>query len=62
MKDSAVLERLRQLAIPPAWVEVWGSADAEASVQATGVDQRGRTQYRYSPRPNIWPATTSSLV
>ena len=49
VEDPAVLERLRRLAIPPAWVEVWASVDAEASVQATGVDQRGRTQYRYSP-------------
>jgi DNA topoisomerase-1 len=49
VQDPAVLERLSRLAIPPAWVEVWASADAEASVQATGVDQRGRTQYRYSP-------------
>jgi DNA topoisomerase I len=47
--DPAVLERLRRLAIPPAWVDVWASADGNASVQATGVDQRGRTQYRYSP-------------
>jgi DNA topoisomerase-1 len=47
--DSTVLERIRRLAIPPAWVEVWASTDANASVQATGVDQRGRTQYRYSP-------------
>jgi DNA topoisomerase I len=47
--DRAVLERLRSLSIPPAWVDVWASADANASVQATGVDQRGRTQYRYSP-------------
>jgi DNA topoisomerase-1 len=47
--DPAVLERLRRLAIPPAWVEVWASTDANSSVQATGVDQRGRTQYRYSP-------------
>jgi DNA topoisomerase I len=47
--DPVVLERLRHLAIPPAWVDVWGSADPHASVQATGVDQRGRTQYRYSP-------------
>jgi DNA topoisomerase I len=47
--DTAVLERLRRLVIPPAWVDVWASADANASVQATGVDQRGRTQYRYSP-------------
>ncbi len=49
VEDPAVVERLRRLAIPPAWGEVWASADAEASVQATGVDQRGRTQYRYSP-------------
>jgi DNA topoisomerase I len=49
LDDPAVLERLRRLAIPPAWVDVWASADANASVQATGVDQRGRTQYRYSP-------------
>jgi len=47
--DAAVLDRLRRLAIPPAWVEVWASTDAGASVQATGVDQRGRTQYKYSP-------------
>jgi DNA topoisomerase I len=49
VEDPTVLQRLRRLAIPPAWVEVWASADANASVQATGVDQRGRTQYRYSP-------------
>jgi DNA topoisomerase-1 len=47
--DAAVLERLQRLAVPPAWVDVWASADASAGVQATGVDQRGRTQYRYSP-------------
>lgn len=47
--DPAVLERLRGLAIPPAWVDVWASTDGYTSVQATGVDQRGRTQYRYSP-------------
>ena len=46
--DPAVLERLLRLAIPPAWLDVWASADASTSVQATGVDQRGRTQYRYS--------------
>ncbi len=47
--DPAVLARLQRLVIPPAWVDVWASPDADASVQATGVDQRGRTQYRYSP-------------
>nr|WP_281369368.1 hypothetical protein [Leifsonia shinshuensis] len=46
--DPAVLERLRSLAIPPAWVEVWASADPTSRVQATGVDSRNRTQYRYS--------------
>jgi DNA topoisomerase-1 len=46
--DAAVLDRLRRLAIPPAWSHVWASADPEAAVQATGVDASGRTQYRYS--------------
>ena len=49
MDDPRILERLRGLAIPPAWISVWASADADSSVQATGVDGRGRTQYRYSP-------------
>ena len=47
--DPAVLGRLRRLAIPPAWTEVWATLDASAPVQATGVDGRGRTQYRYAP-------------
>ena len=34
---------------PPAWTDVWATLDASASVQATGVDGRGRTQYRYAP-------------
>jgi DNA topoisomerase-1 len=46
--EPEVLERLRRLAIPPAWVEVWASADPTSRVQATGVDSRNRTQYRYS--------------
>jgi DNA topoisomerase I len=49
VEDPAVLDRLRRLVIPPAWVDVWASIDENVSVQATGVDQRGRTQYRYSP-------------
>ncbi len=47
--DPAVLGRLRRLAVPPAWTDVWATPDASASVQATGVDGRGRTQYRYAP-------------
>ena len=46
--DAATLARLRALGIPPAWRDVWASTDPDARVQATGVDARGRTQYRYS--------------
>ncbi|PYY32501.1 DNA topoisomerase IB [Curtobacterium sp. MCBD17_030] len=46
--DDVTLERLRRLAIPPAWTHVWASSDPDAAVQATGLDARGRTQYRYS--------------
>ena len=47
--DEGTLARLRSLRIPPAWRDVWASPDADARVQATGIDARGRTQYRYSP-------------
>jgi DNA topoisomerase-1 len=40
-------ERIRALAVPPAWVDVWICADAAGHVQATGRDARGRKQYRY---------------
>jgi DNA topoisomerase I len=45
--DPATLERIRALAIPPAWASVWISADPLGHIQATGVDGRGRVQYRY---------------
>ena len=47
MRDRATLSRIRALAIPPAWTEVWISPDADAHIQATGRDARGRKQYRY---------------
>lgn len=47
--DSGVLGRIRSLAIPPAWTSVWIAPDADAHLQATGVDSRGRKQYRYHP-------------
>ena len=47
--DAAKLERIAALAIPPAWRDVWISASARASLQATGVDAAGRKQYLYSP-------------
>src|SRR5262245_28324415 len=45
--EAETLARIRALAIPPAWAEVWISPDAFGHIQATGVDSRGRTQYRY---------------
>jgi DNA topoisomerase I len=45
--DAATLQRIQALAIPPAWRDVWISPDPAAHIQATGVDGRGRTQYRY---------------
>ena len=44
-------QRIGTLAIPPAWTNVWISPDPLGHIQATGVDSRGRTQYRYH---NLW--------
>lgn len=44
------LDRIRRLAIPPAWTEVWICPRAEGHLQAAGRDARGRWQYRYHPR------------
>jgi DNA topoisomerase-1 len=48
--DEATLERIRRLAIPPAWTDVWICPKATGHLQATGRDARGRKQYRYHPR------------
>jgi DNA topoisomerase I len=45
--DATVLARIRALAIPPAWTDVWIAPISNAHLQATGRDQRGRKQYRY---------------
>jgi DNA topoisomerase-1 len=47
------LARLRALAIPPAWTDVWICPDPRGHIQATGRDARGRKQYRYH---NEWRA------
>ncbi|MBV9366766.1 MAG: DNA topoisomerase IB [Solirubrobacterales bacterium] len=44
------LARIRELAIPPAWEEVWVCPDPLGHLQATGVDAAGRRQYLYHPR------------
>jgi DNA topoisomerase-1 len=48
-RDPIVLERIRTLAIPPAWTKVWICARANGHIQATGRDAKGRKQYRYHP-------------
>src|SRR5439155_2012080 len=48
--DRAELQRIRSLAIPPAWTDVWICPDARGHLQATGRDARGRKQYRYHAR------------
>jgi DNA topoisomerase I len=45
--DGPTLDRIRALALPPAWEGVWISPDPLGHIQATGVDARERTQYRY---------------
>lgn len=47
VSDEETLARIRKLAIPPAYRQVWISADPQGHLQATGVDARGRKQYRY---------------
>jgi DNA topoisomerase-1 len=47
IKDPKVLKRIRALAVPPAWTDVWICAQAEGHIQATGRDAKGRKQYRY---------------
>ena len=47
VKDKATLKRIRKLAIPPAWKNVWIAPFANAHLMATGRDARGRKQYRY---------------
>ncbi|HEX2658431.1 MAG TPA: DNA topoisomerase IB [Polyangia bacterium] len=50
VRDAATLDRIRKLAIPPAWTDVWICPDARGHIQATGRDARGRKQYRYHAR------------
>ncbi|HEY0798327.1 MAG TPA: hypothetical protein VGD50_04205, partial [Candidatus Baltobacteraceae bacterium] len=50
VRDASELARIRSLAIPPAYADVWIAPYANAHVQATGRDARGRKQYRYHPR------------
>jgi len=50
LADPATLKRIRSLAVPPAWTDVWICPFADGHLQATGRDDRGRKQYCYHPR------------
>src|SRR5215475_6722144 len=50
IRDPTVLRRIKALAIPPAWTDVWICPRPDGHIQATGRDARGRKQYRYHPR------------
>lgn len=50
LRDEATLARIKSLAIPPAWSDVWICPFDNGHIQATGRDARGRKQYRYHPR------------
>jgi DNA topoisomerase I len=47
--DATAAARLDRLAVPPAYRDVWFCADPDGHLQATGIDARGRKQYRYHP-------------
>ena len=50
IRNPEVIGRIRKLAIPPAYRDVWICPDPRGHLQATGRDDRGRKQYRYHPR------------
>src|SRR3954471_24827459 len=52
--DAEEIERIKSLAIPPAWQEVWISPYPNGHIQAVGTDDAGRRQYLYHP---AWRAT-----
>lgn len=47
--DETIIARIRKLAIPPAYADVWICRDPKGHLQAVGRDARGRKQYRYHP-------------
>jgi DNA topoisomerase I len=50
IRDEETLRRIKSLAVPPAWRDVWICARPDGQLQATGRDAKGRKQYRYHPR------------
>jgi DNA topoisomerase I len=49
IKSKKLVDRLNAIALPPAYRDAWYSKDPTAHILATGIDDRGRKQYRYHP-------------
>ncbi len=58
VKDETQLARVRALVLPPAWEEVWICKETDGHLQATGIDTKGRKQYRYHPAWNALRSQT----
>jgi DNA topoisomerase I len=54
IRDAETLRRIRGLAVPPAWTDVWICPDPWGHLQAAGTDAAGRRQYLYHPRWREW--------
>lgn len=50
IRDAKILDRIKALVIPPAWQKVWICSQENGHIQVTGLDERGRKQYRYHER------------
>ncbi|TPP07041.1 DNA topoisomerase IB [Rhizobium glycinendophyticum] len=57
LTDETILQRIRRLALPPAYDRVWISLEPRGHLQATGLDARGRKQYRYHADWASWRST-----
>jgi DNA topoisomerase-1 len=57
VRDAGVRRRIAELAIPPAWTDVWICTSPRGHLQATGRDDRGRKQYRYH---ELWRAVSDA--
>lgn len=61
IEDEIILKRIKSLVIPPAWENVWICQKANGHLQATGIDTKGRKQYRYHPEWNNFRANNKYM-
>ena len=58
VEEDELIERWNSLGLPPAWEDVWICPNARGHIQATGLDSKGRLQYRYHPD---WTEVTTEM-